>query len=100
MRLSRVTMSENFTPSFVSATILSPTFRACLYFADELNNIMVLSIGVIPITSENTPIVQAVPYIEQVPHERQMFSLYSVKVSSVIVPAFFAPIDSFRSGVT
>ena len=61
---------------------------------------MVLSTGHMPITSENTLIVQAVPYMLQVPQEKQMFSLYSVKVSDVIAVTLFAPMDSFKSGVT
>ena len=35
-------------------------------------------------TSAKTPIVFAVPYIEQVPQEKQMFSRKRVKVSSLM----------------
>ena len=84
LRLASVTMSEKRTPSFVSVTMRSPTSRACLYLADEQKSMVVLSMGQRPITSANTPMVLAVPYIEQVPQEKQMFSRNRVKVSSLM----------------
>ena len=84
LRLASVTMSEKRTPSFVSVTMRSPTSRACLYLADEQKSMVVLSMGQRPMTSVNTPMVLAVPYIEQVPQEKQIFSRKRVKVSSLM----------------
>ena len=63
LRLASVTMSEKRTPSFVSVTMRSPTLRACLYLADEQKSMVVLSMGHRPMTSANTPMVLAVPYM-------------------------------------
>ena len=44
--------------------------------------------------------VLAVPYMEQVPQEKQMFSFRRVNSSSEMAPLRRSPMDSFRSGVT
>ena len=61
---------------------------------------VVESMGQMPMASVKTPMVLAVPYMEQVPQERQIFSLKRVKVSSLMASTFRAPMDSFKSGVT
>ena len=97
---SSVTISEYLIPAFVSSTILSPTSLACLYFSAEQKIVVVDPIGASPMASVNTPIVFAVPYMEHVPHEKQMFLLRTENSSSVIASLLYSPIDSFKSGVT
>ena len=84
----------------MSATIRSPTVRAMRIFAPEQYSMVVESMGQMPIASANTPMVLAVPYMAQVPQEKQMFSLKRVKVSSSMASMLRAPMDSLRSGVT
>ena len=92
--------SWDVRPSRVSSTIRSPTSRAIFALAAEALSMVVLPMGARPMASAKTPMVLAVPYMEQVPQEAHILLRYLENVSAEIFPDVTLPMDSFRSQVT
>ena len=73
--------------SRVRVTIRSPTSRACFTFWETQKGIVADPKGARPIASVKTAMVFAVPYMEQVPQDAQIFWRKREKVVSSIFPA-------------